>query len=105
MQVSSVAHNAISHLRVRYTFVQFRDAYCAAKSCDKWREVTEQAVTLISNINVANASVPDITFAEINLSVYHPAQLIWAERFGVKGGVGTCLHKNRIVLFDVYVIV
>ena len=57
-----------------------------AKSCLKWRQVVEQAFAVIASIDVLDEPVPDITFAEIDVSVGHPARLRWAERFGVKDG-------------------
>jgi len=46
----------------------------------------EEASSLMGSIAVQ--PVPDITFAEADISVGHPAQLRWAERFGVKDGGG-----------------
>ena len=44
----------------------------------------EEASTLIASIDVLDKPAPDVTFAEMDISVGHSAQLRWAERFGVR---------------------
>ena len=46
----------------------------------------EETSSLMASIDVQPS--PDVTFAEADISVGHPTQLRWAERFGVKDGGG-----------------
>ena len=43
----------------------------------------EEASFLIGSLDSLDQYVPDITFAEIDISVDHPTRLRFAERFGV----------------------
>ena len=45
----------------------------------------EEASVLIGSLDSLDGNVPDITFAEIDISADHPTRLRFAERFGVGG--------------------